>query len=65
MNQPATLPADPPYLRGLNPDGALVRVSAITSDAEGALAMLRQFAATLYGACGRDGRALLAGPANA
>jgi EpsI family protein len=51
-------------LQGLAPDGALIRVSMIDPDAEGAKVQLTRFAAALYAASGRDGRALLAGPAN-
>ena len=52
-------------LRGVIPDGALIRMSVIDPDAEAAIDALRRFAATLFQYCGRDGRALLAGPANA
>lgn len=52
-------------LRGLIPDGALVRLSIISPDPQGSLALLREFAADVFRASGRDGRALLAGPANA
>ncbi|RZM06752.1 MAG: EpsI family protein, partial [Sphingomonas sp.] len=51
-------------LRGQIPDGALVRMSMIDPDADKALATMRSFAATLYRAAPRNGRALLAGPAN-
>lgn len=52
-------------LHGLVPDGALVRLSMISNDPDDALAVMKGFAATLFRASGRDGRALLAGPANA
>lgn len=52
-------------LRGLAPDGALVRVSSVDLDPENAYARLTQFAAAMYAAAGRNGRALLAGLANA
>jgi EpsI family protein len=51
-------------LRGLTPDGALMRLSVISADAAGSLALLRRFAATLFGSSGPQGRALMAGPAN-
>ena len=51
-------------LQGLAPDGALFRVSMIDPDAEGAKVQLIRFAAALYAASGRDGRALLSGPAS-
>ncbi len=52
-------------LRGLAPDGALIRLSTIDPDAEGAKVRLTQFAAALYATSGRDGRAVLGGPATA
>ena len=51
-------------LRGLLPDGALIRLSMISPDPAGALVTLTRFASTLFAASGRDGRALLAGPAS-
>ncbi|WP_126174434.1 exosortase-associated protein EpsI, V-type [Altericroceibacterium xinjiangense] len=52
-------------LRGLAPDGALIRVSTIDPDAEGAKVRLTRFAAALYAASGGAGRAILGGPASA
>lgn len=52
-------------LRGLAPDGALVRLSLINHDAMAAKQQLMQFAAKLFIAAGRSGRAVLGGPANA
>lgn len=52
-------------LRGLRPDGALIRLSTISPDPDQAFAALTGFAAALFRASGRDGRALLAGPASA
>lgn len=52
-------------LRGLAPDGALVRLSLIDHDALAAKQQLMQFAAKLFIAAGRSGRAVLGGPANA
>ena len=51
-------------LRGIAPDGTLVRVSSVDLDPESAYARLTQFAAAMYATAGRNGRALLAGPAN-
>ena len=51
-------------LAGKIPDGALVRMSVIDSDAEAALINLKTFAQTLYASSGRDGKALLGGPGN-
>jgi EpsI family protein len=51
-------------LRGLSPDGALVRLSMIDSDPEGAKVRLTRFAAELYAASSPAGRALLGGPAS-
>ncbi len=50
-------------LRGIAPDGALVRLSCIDADADGARVRLSHFAAALFAASGRNGRALLGGPA--
>jgi EpsI family protein len=52
-------------LRGLIPDGALVRLSVVTPDVAEAQKMLRQFATEMFAGCGSAGRALLAGPINA
>lgn len=52
-------------LRGLAPDGALVRLSIIDPDVEGAKMQLTRFATELYAASGRAGRAVLGGPASA
>jgi len=52
-------------LRGLAPDGALIRLSMIDPDAERAKTLLTRFAALLYASSGPAGRALLGGPANA
>lgn len=52
-------------LRGYVPDGALVRVSMITPDADLALRQLSRFAATLFASASDAGRRLLAGPMNA
>lgn len=52
-------------LRGLAPDGALVRLSLINADAEAARKQLTHFATELFTASGRVGRAVLGGPANA
>ena len=52
-------------LRGLAPDGALVRLSLIDHDAAVAKQELMQFAAKLFTAAGRSGRAVLGGPATA
>lgn len=52
-------------LRGLAPDGALVRLSLIDADASAAKEHLTRFATELYAASGRAGRAVLGGPANA
>ncbi|MFC3558084.1 exosortase-associated protein EpsI, V-type [Sphingomonas qilianensis] len=51
-------------LQGLQPDGALIRLSMISPDPATALASLTRFASALFHGSGRDGRALLAGPAN-
>lgn len=52
-------------LRGFAPDGALIRLSTIDPDAEGAKVRLTRFAAALYAVSGPAGRALLGGPATA
>lgn len=52
-------------LGGYAPDGALVRLSCISPDVAASKAYLTAFAGKLYAACGRDGRALLGGPATA
>jgi len=51
-------------LRGLSPDGALIRLSTIDPDPEGAKIRLTRFAAELYAASSPAGRALLGGPAS-
>lgn len=48
-------------LKGLIPDGALIRLSLIGADEGRALTELSNFAAALYGSTGQQGRALLAG----
>jgi EpsI family protein len=50
-------------LRGYVPDGALVRMSMITPDAERGLRQLTRFAAALFAAAPLTGRRLLGGPA--
>lgn len=52
-------------LRGLAPDGALVRLSLINADAEAAKKQLMNFATEIFTASDRAGRAVLGGPANA
>lgn len=52
-------------LRGLAPDGALVRLSMINQDPQNAKDQLARFAFELFAASGRDGRAVLGGPTNA
>lgn len=52
-------------LRGYVPDGALVRMSMITADAELGLRQLSRFAALLFASASPAGRRLLAGPASA
>jgi EpsI family protein len=52
-------------LSGLIPDGVLVRLSVIDSDAEAACVAMTRFAATLFRSCPASGRALLAGPISA
>lgn len=49
-------------LRGLIPDGALIRLSTISPDPAGSFAMLRTFAAELFRVSGAEARALLVGP---
>ena len=51
-------------LRGLAPDGALIRLSTIDPDAQSAKARLTNFATALYATSNRNGRALLGGPAS-
>lgn len=50
-------------LAGISPDGALVRLSCISVDVARSKSYLTAFAQKLYNSCGRDGRALLGGPA--
>jgi len=52
-------------LRGYVPDGALVRMSMITPDADLALRQLTRFAAALFASAPAAGRRLLGGPASA
>ncbi|MDB5714314.1 MAG: methanolan biosynthesis EpsI [Sphingomonadales bacterium] len=52
-------------LAGFAPDGALVRLSCISMDVAASKVYLTAFAQKLYASCGRDGRALLGGPATA
>lgn len=49
-------------LRGLIPDGALVRASVIDADEVRADNLLLRFVSDLYRASGKEGRALLTGP---
>lgn len=49
-------------LRGLIPDGALIRISTINRDAAAAQAALLGFAQQLFGGMDAEGRALMAGP---
>lgn len=49
-------------LRGFIPDGILVRLSIINSDAKASFELLNEFAAELYKSSGEEGRALLVGP---
>lgn len=51
-------------LRGLAPDGALVRLSVIDADPAASYLLLSRFASALYAASGRKGRALFGGPAS-
>jgi EpsI family protein len=51
-------------LKGMVPDGALVRMSIISPDASGSLAILEAFAADLVKHAGAEGQGLLVGPAN-
>jgi EpsI family protein len=51
-------------LRGLMPDGALIRLSVVEGDEVKARGLLEKFAAQLFGACGAEARALLVGPVN-
>lgn len=51
-------------LKGLVPDGALVRMSIISPDAAGSLKLLQGFAAGMIRSSGPEGRGLLVGPAN-
>lgn len=51
-------------LRGMIPDGALVRLSIVSQDASRSLSILREFAAELVRTAGSEGRGLLVGPAN-
>ncbi len=51
-------------LKGLIPDGALVRMSIISPDAAGSLKLLQGFAAGMIRSAGPEGRGLLVGPAN-
>ncbi len=51
-------------LRGLVPDGALIRASIISSDADQSKALLEGFVAKLYEASNREARGLLAGNFN-
>ncbi len=51
-------------LQGMVPDGALVRMSIISTNASLALATLKEFAKDLVNNAGTQGRGLLLGPAN-
>ncbi len=49
-------------LRGLEPDGALIRMSVIDPDPARAVTRLKAFAVSLFAASGKQSRALLIGP---
>lgn len=51
-------------LKGLVPDGALIRISIISPDASEALETLKAFAAALVKHAAPEGRGLLVGPTN-